>query len=73
MHDIGIRMLSEVPPIRLSGLPLERVTYFKYLGHIVTADKKNNMDVERERWTLLVSLPGGTSVVLGKLNCVVVK
>jgi hypothetical protein len=45
----GNKCLDVVPPIRLYGLPLCRVNQFKYLGHIVTPDLKDDVDMERER------------------------
>lgn len=45
---------SEIPPVLLCGIPLNRVSHFKYLGHWVTEDLKDNMDVERERRALSV-------------------
>ncbi|XP_047532112.1 uncharacterized protein LOC125067496 [Vanessa atalanta] len=42
----------EVPIIQLNSVPLERVHTFKYLGHILTPDLKDNMDIERERRAL---------------------
>jgi hypothetical protein len=46
--------ITKVPPISLNGNPLERVSTFKYLGHVVTSDLKDNMDIERERRALSV-------------------
>lgn len=46
--------IPKVPPINLNGSPLERVMSFKYLGHVVTSDLKDNMDIERERRALSV-------------------
>lgn len=43
-----------VPPLMLCGLPVQRVTQFKYLGHIVTEELKDDMDMERERRALAV-------------------
>jgi hypothetical protein len=42
------------PEIMLNGVPLNRVTHFKYLGHIVTEDLKDDLDIERERRALSV-------------------
>nr|XP_026491881.1 uncharacterized protein LOC113397673 [Vanessa tameamea] len=42
----------EVPILQLNSVPLERVHTFKYLGHILTPDLKDNMDIERERRAL---------------------
>ncbi|XP_063381188.1 uncharacterized protein LOC134667694 [Cydia fagiglandana] len=38
----------------LNGALLDRVQSFKYLGHIVTADLKDDVDMERERRALCV-------------------
>lgn len=43
-----------VPPVFLNGTPLKRVAQFKYLGHIVTEDLKDEQDIERERRALSV-------------------
>lgn len=43
-----------VSPVSLYGTPLNQVTHFKYLGHWVTEDFKDDMDVERERRALSV-------------------
>lgn len=40
------------PTISLNGVPLKRVTQFKYLGHYVTDDLKDQVDMDRERRTL---------------------
>lgn len=45
---------SCVPPMTLAGVALKRVTHFKYLGHIVEEDLKDDMDMERERRALSV-------------------
>lgn len=45
---------SYIPHVKLNGLPLNRVTQFKYLGHIVTEDLKDDLDMERERRALAV-------------------
>ncbi|KAJ2946144.1 hypothetical protein O0L34_g5075 [Tuta absoluta] len=45
---------TEIPPIKLRGEPLEQVQCFKYLGHIVTPDMKDDTDIERERRALSV-------------------
>ncbi|XP_063895033.1 uncharacterized protein LOC135118044 [Helicoverpa armigera] len=51
---LGDKTLHEPPPICLNGSPLTRVNKFKYLGHIVTDDLKDNEDIERERRALAV-------------------
>ncbi|KAG7300454.1 hypothetical protein JYU34_016075 [Plutella xylostella] len=40
--------------IELNGAPLQRVNKFKYLGHWVTPDLSDNLDIERERRSLAV-------------------
>ncbi|XP_063621719.1 uncharacterized protein LOC134793932 [Cydia splendana] len=50
----SLRLGLNEPPIYLNGVPLERVQQFKYLGHIVTTDLKDNADIERERRALCV-------------------
>lgn len=42
------------PPVRLNGVILEKVTQFKYLGHMLTTDLKDNVDIDRERRALSV-------------------
>ncbi|CAB3239040.1 unnamed protein product [Arctia plantaginis] len=43
-----------VPPVKLNGTTLSRVRQYKYLGHIVTEDLKDDQDIERERRALAV-------------------
>ena len=43
-----------VLPVQLSGKLVNRVTEFKYLGHIVTENLKDDKDMERERRALAV-------------------
>ncbi|XP_069360850.1 uncharacterized protein [Maniola hyperantus] len=45
---------SYVPPVRLYGAELVRVPKCTYLGHVVTADMKDNCDIDRERRALAV-------------------
>ncbi|XP_072948348.1 uncharacterized protein [Epargyreus clarus] len=45
---------NNVPVIKLNGTPLKLVNQFKYLGHIVTTDLKDDQDIERERRALSV-------------------
>ncbi|XP_063387654.1 uncharacterized protein LOC134673586 [Cydia fagiglandana] len=40
--------------IQLNGKSLERVTQFKYLGHILCENLKDDLDIERERRALAV-------------------
>ncbi|CAG9122135.1 unnamed protein product [Plutella xylostella] len=51
---VGSKAPSCVPPIKLNGSPLKIVEQFKYLGHVITADLKDNADIERERRALSV-------------------
>ncbi|XP_068621204.1 uncharacterized protein [Battus philenor] len=46
--------VTQVPPIKLNGEPLKRVSSFKYLGHVVTEDLKDDKDIERERRAMAV-------------------
>ncbi|XP_063536187.1 uncharacterized protein LOC134745969 [Cydia strobilella] len=50
----GSKCPSHVPPIRLNGVELKRVSSFKYLGHLVTDDFRDDADIERERRALAV-------------------
>ncbi|CAK1598235.1 unnamed protein product [Parnassius mnemosyne] len=50
----GKHQPSRVPPVVLDGVPLKLVDSFKYLGHIVTADLRDDEDIERERRALTV-------------------
>ncbi|KAL0830471.1 hypothetical protein ABMA28_002636 [Loxostege sticticalis] len=50
----GKRTPRFVPPITLNGSVLKIVCKFKYLGHIVTADLKDDEDIQRERRALAV-------------------
>uniref|UniRef100_A0A2A4K2S2 Reverse transcriptase domain-containing protein n=1 Tax=Heliothis virescens TaxID=7102 RepID=A0A2A4K2S2_HELVI len=45
---------SNVPQVTISGTPLNRVTQFKYLGHWVTEDLNDDLDIERERRALAI-------------------
>lgn len=40
--------------VTLNGVSIKRVTRFKYLGHILTSDLKDDADIERERRALAV-------------------
>lgn len=46
--------VNDIPPIKLKGCALKRVNVFKYLGHLVTSDLRDNVDIERERRALSV-------------------
>ncbi|RVE43315.1 hypothetical protein evm_012019 [Chilo suppressalis] len=54
VFQAGGGRLDYVPAIKLNGLPLQVVDRFKYLGHWVTADLKDDTDIERERRALSV-------------------
>jgi hypothetical protein len=43
-----------IPPITLNTVTLNRVTHFKYLGHVVTENMCDDLDIERERRALSV-------------------
>lgn len=43
-----------VPPVNLNGVALKIVSSFKYLGHVVTSDLRDDGDIERERRALSV-------------------
>lgn len=45
---------NTVPPLLLAGVPLARVSRFKYLGHWICEDPKDAEDIERERRALAV-------------------
>ncbi|XP_073950032.1 uncharacterized protein, partial [Choristoneura fumiferana] len=48
------RKLVTVPPVLLNGVALARVKEFKYIGHVVTEDLKDDKDIERERRAMAV-------------------
>ncbi|XP_026329035.1 uncharacterized protein LOC113237009 [Hyposmocoma kahamanoa] len=50
----GKKSPNNVLPISLNGIPLKRVAHFKYLGHYIADDLKDNMDIERGRRALSV-------------------
>ncbi|XP_063536807.1 uncharacterized protein LOC134746367, partial [Cydia strobilella] len=50
----GNKYPTIIPPVQLNGIALTRVTRFKYLGHVVTDDLKDDADMERERRALCV-------------------
>ncbi|CAK1582534.1 unnamed protein product [Parnassius mnemosyne] len=51
---VGCKSPENVPAIKLNGIELKRVAKFKYLGHFVTDDLNDNVDIERERRALAV-------------------
>lgn len=50
----GGKCPDSIPSIKLNSVPLKRVDTFKYLGHLVTSDLKDDTDIERERRALSV-------------------
>ncbi|XP_047027982.1 uncharacterized protein LOC124636075 [Helicoverpa zea] len=50
----GGKCPESVPVVKLSGHELKRVYQFKYLGHYVTDDLNDHVDIERERRALAV-------------------
>ncbi|XP_026741872.1 uncharacterized protein LOC113503928 [Trichoplusia ni] len=50
----GNKCYEVVPDIHLCGATVNRVDKFKYLGHWVTDDMRDNIDIERERRSLAV-------------------
>ncbi|KAJ8708213.1 hypothetical protein PYW07_010338 [Mythimna separata] len=50
----GSKSYTNVPPLYLCGATLNRVASFKYLGHWVSEDLCDNIDIERERRALSV-------------------
>lgn len=54
MFKSGKKEPIHVPPILLNGKELKRVSRFKYLGHIVSEDLRDDHDIERERRALAV-------------------
>ncbi|XP_059045228.1 uncharacterized protein LOC131841014 [Achroia grisella] len=42
------------PEVKLNGIALERVYKFKYLGHLLNSDLRDDDDIERERRALAV-------------------
>ncbi|KAJ8710817.1 hypothetical protein PYW08_009332 [Mythimna loreyi] len=48
------RKLGDVAPVLLNAVALRRVSEFKYLGHVVTEDLKDDRDIERERRAMAV-------------------
>ncbi|CAK1587165.1 unnamed protein product [Parnassius mnemosyne] len=54
VFKVGTKKPNFVPPVTLGGVALKRATEFKYLGHVVTEDLKDDKDIERERRALAV-------------------
>lgn len=54
VFEVGTKRLQSVPPVFINSVPLNWVKKYKYLGHIVTNDLKDDADIERERRALSV-------------------
>lgn len=39
----------------VNGINIKRITSFKYLGHYIADDLKENSDIERERTALTIT------------------
>ncbi|KAL0879953.1 hypothetical protein ABMA27_002467 [Loxostege sticticalis] len=50
----GSKRYENIPPIKINNNTLQRVLKFKYLGHMLTPDLKDDEDIERERRALSV-------------------
>ncbi|XP_063367778.1 uncharacterized protein LOC134656202 [Cydia amplana] len=54
VFNAGKKEYASVPAVYLCGVPLNRVSRFKYLGHWVTEDLQDDADIERERRALSI-------------------
>ncbi|XP_073942376.1 uncharacterized protein [Choristoneura fumiferana] len=54
VFESGRKDKNEIPLICLHGTPINRVNQFKYLGHVLATDLKDDLDIERERRALSV-------------------
>ncbi|XP_047507442.1 uncharacterized protein LOC125051274 [Pieris napi] len=54
VFESGRRRLQNVPTVTINNCVLQRVSKFKYLGHVLLPDLKDNGDIERERRALSV-------------------
>lgn len=54
VFQAGNKKYSDLPEVTLDGATLSRVNKFKYLGHWVSEDLSDNLDLERERRALSV-------------------
>ncbi|XP_063539546.1 uncharacterized protein LOC134748704 [Cydia strobilella] len=54
VFECGRKNTTEVPGVCLNGTPIDRVDHFKYLGHVIATDLKDDRDIERERRALSV-------------------
>ncbi|XP_047027926.1 uncharacterized protein LOC124636011 [Helicoverpa zea] len=50
----GTKSPEQVPPVTLNGIPMNVVTSFKYLGHMVTEHLRDDEDMDRERRALSI-------------------
>ncbi|KAJ0180828.1 hypothetical protein K1T71_002913 [Dendrolimus kikuchii] len=50
----GAKSYDIIPEVYLCGKPISRVSKFKYLGHWITEDLKDDCDIDRERRSLAV-------------------
>ncbi|CAK1597452.1 unnamed protein product [Parnassius mnemosyne] len=54
VFNSGTKRQLTMPTVKLCDSPLKRVVKFKYLGHWVTEDLNDDLDIERERRALAV-------------------
>ncbi|XP_053614048.1 uncharacterized protein LOC128677324 [Plodia interpunctella] len=54
VFGVGRKQYDNIPPVFLNNTFLQRVSKFKYLGHMLTADLRDDDDIERERRALSV-------------------
>ncbi|XP_060810115.1 uncharacterized protein LOC132904214 [Amyelois transitella] len=50
----GRKQYDNIPPVLLNSTELQRVYKFKYLGHMLTPDLRDDEDIQRERRALSV-------------------
>jgi hypothetical protein len=50
----GNKAYDNIPPVNINKISIQRVVKFKYLGHVLTPDLKDDEDLERERRALSV-------------------
>ncbi|CAG9138100.1 unnamed protein product [Plutella xylostella] len=53
VFEAGSKRMPDLPAIFLDGTELQRVHTFKYLGHVLASDLKDDADIERERRAFL--------------------
>ncbi|KAJ8725106.1 hypothetical protein PYW07_016064 [Mythimna separata] len=54
VFEVSGKRRGEGPDLILNGSPISRVSTFKYLGHLLAADLRDDVDIERERRALAV-------------------